>query len=286
MTLSPIIEASEAINLTGKAIFFDASFHLPQSERNAEAEFIGQRIKGAQRFDINAIALPRAKFPHTMPSAPIFQRQMRAMGVDQDSIVIVYDDTPLFSAARAWFMLKYFGHSNVRVLNGGFGAWKAAGGETETGETPHQESSAKSGDFIAKDPDGRCSVMPLKSLKRMVEKPPLERARHIIDARPEDRFFGRGQEPRGGLASGHIPGSQNIPFGQLIDKDTNRIKPKAELEAIFANLSDKPIVATCGSGVTACVLILGLTIIGRDNAALYDGSWSEWGSRDDCPISV
>ncbi len=283
MTYSPIIEASEAISLTGKAIFFDASFHLPQSERNAEAEFISQRIKGAQRFDISAIALPDAKFPHTMPSAPIFQRQMQAMGVNQDSIVIVYDDTPLFSAARAWFMLKYFGHSNVRLLNGGLGAWKAAGGAMETGEVA---APSKHGDFTAKDPAGKCSVMPLKALKKMVEQPPLERARHIIDARPEDRFYGRGQEPRGGLASGHIPGSQNIPFRQLIDNDTNRIKPKEELEAIFAHISDKPIVATCGSGVTACVLILGLAIIGRDNAALYDGSWSEWGSREDCPISV
>lgn len=284
----PLISGEDAIAVQGEdTIFFDGSFHLPNTGRDAEAEFIENRIKGAKRFDINAIALPDAEQPHTMPTAPLFQRHMQMMGINQTSHIIIYDNSPVFSSARVWFMFRYFGFGNVQVLNGGLKAWVAAGGKTTFGALTDDEDDIKRGDFQAADPIDNDGMLSVHALKRMVNKPVLERSRNILDARSEERFYGQAPEPRPGLASGHMPGAINIPFNKLIDPETKMMRSKEELEAVFADIdSDKKIVTTCGSGVTACVLILGLNLIGRHDAALYDGSWSEWGSREDCPISV
>ena len=285
MAIFPIISAQDAMALSqeDQCIIFDASSHLPNVERDAEAEFKSGHLPGAQRFDINTIALPDADFPHTMPTAPLFQRHMQLLGVGQDSHVLIYDDSAIFSSARVWFMFRYFGHDKVQVIDGGLNAWKAAGGALETGDA----SSRERGDFMAEDPLDNDGLLSVHALKKLVDKPIDDRNRHILDARSADRFYGRAAEPRRGLASGHMPGAINIPFTDLLDAETGKMKPVDALKDVFADLSDdKAIVTSCGSGVTACALILGLNMIGRTDTALYDGSWTEWGSREDCPVSI
>ena len=285
MTLSPIISAEEAQSLIGQdnVIVFDASSHMPNAERDAGDEYRSGHVPGARRFDIDEIALPDADFPHTMPTAPLFQRHMQLKGVYQTSHVLIYDDSDIFTSARAWFMMRYFGHENVQVIDGGLKAWKAIGGKLETG----LPDPLPRGDFISSDPFKNDGLLSVHAVKKLVSKSHDDRNRHILDARSADRFYGRVAEPRRGLASGHMPGAINIPFMDLIDRSSKKMKPVEELKQIFADVSpNKAVVTTCGSGVTACVLILGLALIGREDAALYDGSWIEWGSREDCPVSI
>ena len=281
----PIISAEDAQSLLGKnnVIVFDASAHLPNAERNADEEFTEGHLPEAMRFDINTIALPDAEFPHTMPTAPLFQRHMQLKGVNQDSQVLIYDDSAIFTSARAWFMFRYFGHDQVQIIDGGLKAWKAVGGDLVSGE----ESTSPRGNFMAKDPLQNDGLLSVHAMKKLVEHDLDQRNRTILDARSADRFYGRAPEPRKGLASGHMPGAVNIPFSELLDRETGKIKPVEEIKAIFKDIDpSKGIVTSCGSGVTACALILGLNLIGRHDVALYDGSWTEWGSREDCPISV
>jgi len=284
MTMNPLISAEDALGLVGRenVLFLDASYHLPNAGRDPDKEYLEKRIPGALRYDINTIADPTAEQPHTMPTAPVFQRHMRALGIRNDHTLIVYDDTPFYSSARAWYMLRYFGHGDVRVLDGGLKAWTKAGGPLDHGSvTPSLEPSQ----FISSEPQGNDGVMMLGGMKRLVDSPLDQRKKQIVDARSRGRFEGTEEEPRPGLASGHMPGAINIPIGSLIVRETGHIKTVAELEEIFSVLdASKPIVTTCGSGVTACGLALGLAIIGRQDVAIYDGSWSEWGSRADCPV--
>ena len=278
---SPLISVEEALTLLGQdnVVFADASFHLPTSGRDAEAEYEDSHIKGARWFDINAIADPNSDQPHTMPKAPLFQRHMQRLGISSDDLVIVYDTSPFYSSARAWFMLRYFGHADVRVLNGGFNVWKDAGGEVERG----QQSEYSGKRFLVTDPVGNAGVRSLSAMKKHVETG----NRQILDARAAGRFNGTEAEPRPGLASGHMPGARNIPISSLIEKETGLFKTGEDLVAALKDVDpDKPIVTTCGSGVTACGLALGLALIGREDVAIYDGSWSEWGSRADCPVAV
>lgn len=277
----PLISVDEALALHGKdhVVFVDASFHLPTSGRDAAAEFEQSHIAGARWFDINTIADPKSDQPHTMPKAPLFQRHMQRLGIGSDDNLIIYDTSPFYSAARAWFMLRYFGHAAVQVLNGGFKAWQDAGGPLERGASPELSGSR----FTVGDPVGTDGVRSLSAMKKHVETG----NRQILDARSPGRFNGSEPEPRAGLASGHMPGAVNIPVSTLIDPDTGLFKDQQNLAAVFAGLDqDKPIVTTCGSGVTACGLALGLALIGREDVAIYDGSWSEWGSRADCPVAL
>jgi len=282
--ISPLISAQDALACHGMkdVVFADASYHLPTAGRDPEKEYLETRIPGAIRFDINTIADPTAELPHTMPSAQVFQRHMRALGIGNHHRVVVYDSTPFYSSARAWFMLRYFGHEHVQVLDGGLDAWIKAGGSLDNGG---DVASLPGSDFISADPIGNDGVLSIGAMQRLVNVPASSRKRQIVDARSKGRFAGTEEEPRPGLASGHMPGAINIPIGSLIDRDTGRIKEKAQLEEIFGTLDkDHPIVTTCGSGVTACGLALGLAIIGREDVAIYDGSWSEWGSQPDCPV--
>ena len=180
-------------------------------------------------------------------------------------------------------MMRYFGHEKVQVIDGGLKAWKAIGGKLETG----LPDPLPRGDFMSSDPFKNDGLLSVHAVKKLVSKSHDDRNRHILDARSADRFYGRVAEPRRGLASGHMPGAINIPFMDLIDRSSKKMKPVEELKQVFADVSpNKAVVTTCGSGVTACVLILGLALIGREDAALYDGSWIEWGSREDCPVSI
>lgn len=286
MSTYPLISAKDAIALAQDehTVIFDATFLMPNAERNADDEFVDKRIPRAMRFDINVIAAPDAEYPHTMPTAPLFQRHMQVMGLTQQSHILIYDNAPTFASARVWFMFRYFGIDKVQIINGGLSAWEAAGGPTTFGAVTEERPR---GDIQTSDPIDTDGVLSVHSVKRLVQKPKAERRRQIIDARAENRFYGQVAEPRAGLASGHMPGAINVPFNLLLDPETGLVRSVEELKTAFADVADdKQIVTTCGSGVTACVLILGLTLIGRTDVALYDGSWTEWGSREDCPVSV
>ncbi len=282
----PLIEIEEALARHGRndVVFIDATSHLPTSGRDAATEYQENHITGARWFDINEIADPESPLPHTMPEAGVFKSHMQRLGISSDAHLIAYDASPYYSAARAWFMLRYFGHARVQVLNGGFKAWQDAGGPLETGPSPAYEDS----DFVIADPVGTDGIRSLTGMQEDVKAASRQKetTRQIVDARSEGRFNGSEPEPRPGLAGGHMPGAMNIPVSRLIDPETGRIKPAPELQKIFSVLDpEKPVVTTCGSGVTACGLALGLAIAGREDVAIYDGSWSEWGSRDDCPTA-
>ena len=280
---APLIMADEALALHGTdgVIFMDASFHLPTAGRDPRAEFEAERIQGAVFFDIDAIADPASTLPHAMPDASVFSDHMRRLGLGNSDHVIVYDRSVFYSSARAWFMLRLFGHERVQVLNGGLDAFRAAGGRIDTAPPkPPPE-----GGFTASPPTGKNAVIGLADMQSIVAMAEDERSFQILDARAAGRFNGTEEEPRPGLRAGHMPGAVNIPIGSLIDRKTGLIHDRETLGKKLAGVDPaKPIITTCGSGVTACGLALGLAVIGIEGITLYDGSWSEWGGRDDCPV--
>ena len=259
----------------------DATFHLPTAGRDAKAEFGDGHIQGAVFFDIDAIVDPDSPLPHTMPDAEAFTGHMRRLGLNSSDRVVVYDRSVFYSSARAWFMLRLFGHGRVQVLDGGFDAFRAAGGPVGAGSPPDPAA----GDFTASAGTGGYSVIKLGDMRSAVAPPEGGRRHQILDARSAGRFNGTEPEPRPGLRSGHMPGALNIPVGSLFDPKTGLFRGREELEQVFTGVDPRqPIVTTCGSGVTACGLALGLAVTGIDGVTLYDGSWSEWGGRDDCPV--
>lgn len=255
----------------------DASYFLPNVSRNADREFVEGHIPGALRFDIEEISDPTASLPHMLPDADLFEHAMQGLGVGEGMQVVVYDTQGLFSAARAWWMFRYFGHDSVAVLDGGMPAWVAAGGGLQAGRgkvrTPPYPFRAKARAGWVVDAETIAADLTHHTML-------------ILDARASGRFQGRDPEPRAGMRAGHIPGSTNLPFVELLDPETKQLKSKAELQDIFDNVAvgDQPVVVSCGSGVTACVLALGLEVCGMPTPKLYDGSWSEWGTREDLPI--
>ena len=260
----------------------DASSHLPTTGRDADAEFIAQHISGARRFDINVIADTSSPLPHTLPSSDVFAAHMQALGLNDEDHVIVYCDSVHLSAARAWWMLRLFGHAKVSVLNGGLKSWLAIGGSTDSGaETP-----VAAGRFTIRSAVG-ANAINLASLQALVAD---GIAGQIADARSAGRFAGTEPEPRANLRAGHIPGSSNVPISSLLNDGA--LKDKDGLGAAFAaggiDIS-RPVITSCGSGVTACGLALALAILGNEKTFVYDGSWSEWGASDapieTCPTS-
>ena len=285
-----LIEANEVIDqiTAGTALAMDATFVLPNSDRDAKAEYLAEHLPKAVYFDINAIAKPDAGLPHTMPDADEFTAMMRALGVHQDQHVVVYDQSGFLSSARAWWMFRFFGHSNVSILNGGIKAWKAAGGHTEQGKT-----TPTSGNFTASSPLDGIRVLSLNEMISLVASNDADRPMQIVDARAKGRFDGTAPEPRQGMASGHMPGAINCPIGNLIDADSGYVKPVDALKHLFSDSGiamDQPVVTTCGSGVTACGVAFGMALLGKTDVAIYDGSWTEWGSPDRdrtlCPVKT
>lgn len=270
---SPLVSATQLLALSGDADVrvLDASWHLDGTP--ARPIFEAGHVPGAAFFDLEAISDPDDPLPHMMPSADQFALQAGALGVSETDRIVVYDTFGLFTAARAWWMFRAMGCERVQVLDGGLPAWVRAGGSLETGAT-----SPAPAVFNADPRPGM-----IADLDRVRDA--LAAGRPVLDARAAARFAGSAPEPRAGLRAGHMPGALNLPFGELLTPEGLMREPAA-LEAAFAarglGETDRPI-ASCGSGVTAAVVLLGLALLGRDGM-LYDGSWAEWGGRDDTEV--
>jgi len=253
-------------------VVLDASSHLPTTKRNAKAEFAVEHIPGAMFFDIDDISDETSNLPHMLPSTVKFASRMKKMGIGDGMRVIVYDSSGLGQSPRAWWMFRIMGHTDVAVLNGGLKKWKAEGREIESGP-PLRRSERH---FTPRFDAGL--VRDVEDMKAHVAKKDIQ----ILDARAASRYSGEEKEFRAGLRSGHIPGSYNLPYVKLITPD-GTLRPEPELRAAFEQAGidlQAPIVTTCGSGVTAAVLALALSQLGRVDVPVYDGSWSEWGRED------
>lgn len=258
-------------------IVIDGSWHLPTANRDPRAEYDAQHIPGALFFDIDEISDTDNPLPHMLPSPEKFSSRMRKMGVGDGLRVVVYDAAGMFSAARVWWTFRVMGARDVAVLNGGLPKWKSEGRPVED-MAPRARSerhfTARRNAALVRDSGDILSIIESGSDQ-------------IIDARAAARFEGTAPEPRPGLRSGHIPGSTNLPYDVLLNPD-GTFKSASQIEAIFKNAeidASRPIVTSCGSGVTASILSLALAIIGQPDSAVYDGSWSEWGADENLPIT-
>lgn len=268
-----------AAHLTDPAVIvLDGSMHLPTTGRNARAEYAAAHIPGALFFDIDEIADKSSPLPHSLPAAEQFAAQVGAMGIGNGTRVICYDAEGLYSAGRVWWMFRTMGHDNVAVLNGGLKKWKAEG-RPVTGEASPRRAPQT---FTPQPRPGL--VRDWAAVKGFIGDARVQ----IVDARAAARFQGTVPEPRAGLRSGHIPTSRSLPFTNLLNADGTLKEPaalKAEFDKAGVDIK-RPVVASCGSGVTAGVIAFALAQLGQADAAVYDGSWSEWGARQDLPIAT
>ncbi len=261
----------------------DASWFPKHSPRDARAEFTEAHIPGAVYFDIDDIADPDTDLPHMLPDATTFAAKVGVLGIADTDRVIAYDSNGgAAAAARAWWMFRVFGHDNVAVLSGGFKKWQKEGRPSESG-TPSPEPRI----FSIRTPDGGRRDELVRSGDQMLANV-ASRANQVVDARSAGRFAGTHKEPWPVIKLGHIPGSLNLPFPDLMDRDNSGvIRPAADIEVVVCQAGidlEKPVVTSCGSGVTAAIVSLGLYLIGHTDAAIYDGSWSDWGKREDTPV--
>ena len=255
----------------------DGSWHMPAENRDPKAEYDAAHIPGARFFDIDEIADLRSDLPHMVPPVEKFMSRMRAMGVGDGHQVVIYDTKGVQSAARVWWLFKLMGQNDVAVLDGGLPKWQAEGREIE--DLPpvirDRHMTVRRQNHLVKD------VTQVSSASKLGDY-------EIIDARAAPRFRGEVAEPREGLRAGHIPGSKNVPFGQLLNEDGTMKAPdalRAEFEAAGVDLT-KPAITSCGSGVTACILALAMERFGKTDYAVYDGSWTEWGAFPTLPIAT
>lgn len=278
-TPSPIVSTDWlAANLSSPdLIVVDGSWYLPQMGRDADAEYLEGHIPGAVRFDIDDVSDPSSGLPHTLPAPHVFASKMRRLGIGDGARIVVYDGIGLFSAPRVWWMFKVMGVEDVYILDGGIRKWKAE-------ERPLEDLPVKRPErhFTARLDNS--ALADVNDVLKVVENGSAQ----ILDARPAGRFTGEDPEPREGMRSGHMPGARNLPFNQLMQED-GTIKSTDEISNMIIDAGldlTKPIITSCGSGVTAAALTLALTLSGAKKLKLYDGSWSEWGSREDTPVAT
>jgi thiosulfate/3-mercaptopyruvate sulfurtransferase len=257
-------------------VVVDGSWYLPGLKRDPMDEYLAAHIPGAVYFDIDEIADHSTDLPHMLPSSETFALHMTRLGIADGMKVVVYDGAGLFSAPRVWWTFRLFGVKDVSILEGGFPKWKSEGRPTESGMTkraPTQFTAKKQKELVA-------------DLAR-VEKTLDTKSAQVVDSRPADRFRGEAPEPRPGIRSGHMPGAKNVPAGSLV-KGGVLVSEQEIMAALNAGGVDtsKPVITSCGSGVSAAVLWLALDEIGKTPQALYDGSWSEWGTREDKPVAT
>ncbi|HEX8057631.1 MAG TPA: 3-mercaptopyruvate sulfurtransferase [Novosphingobium sp.] len=254
----------------------DASYHLPDAQRDARGEYLAGHIPGAVFLDLAELVDPDSPIDNTLPSAEKFASRIQSLGLGDGSRIVLYDDSAIKTSARAWYMLsRVFGAHNVAILDGGLAKWKAEEREISTGQPALRERH-----FTAWS--DKASLRSKADVLAIITDNGSEQ---LIDARGAPRFTGEERETRAGVESGHIPGSRNVPYKALYAPD-GTFKDKAALRAVFEEAGvdlARPLVTTCGSGMTACALAFALHLIGKQDVALYDGSWGEWGSDPETP---
>jgi len=279
MPFPPLIGAAALQDRLGDPalVVLDASWYLPNSGRDARSEYLAGHVPGALFFDLDETSDHSTSLPHMMPPAAEFESVARQLGISADTDVVVYDGSGVnLSAARVWWMFRAFGHPRVSVLDGGFVGWQAERRPRESGDRPPRAEGA----FRATLQPS--AVRSLDDMKAIVASGSAQ----VVDARPAGRFLGVDPEPRPGVRSGHLPGSVNLPYADLVDAEGRLLAPTALRERLHGIGVDlrRPVVATCGSGTSACAVLLALEVLGAPAGTLYDGAWTEWGGREDLPL--
>lgn len=260
-------------------VILDATFFLPNQGRDAESEYRVEHLPGARFFDIDRVADASSSLPHMLPSPEFFAACAGRLGIDNATLVVAYDNNSFLASARAWWMFRVFGHDRVSVLDGGLRRWKDLKLPVESDAASAPVSRSFRADYRPE------LVRNLDQMRAIFGGPGIR----IIDARSAGRFAGTEPEPRTGVCSGHIPGSSNLPYRKLVDEASGLMKMPDAIREAFESLGldlRQPIVTTCGTGVTAAILALGLYRLGREDISVYDGSWTEWGARGDTPVET
>jgi thiosulfate/3-mercaptopyruvate sulfurtransferase len=278
--MRPLVSTEWLASELGKPdlVVFDATKYLPNEPKDGLTEFRAAHIPGAQYFDIDEVADPDTDLPHMVPTPGRFAKLMSAMGVGNGTRVVFYDQKGLASAARGWWLMGLFGHDAAAVLDGGLPNWRGRGQPLESGDPAAPVAATFRPDF---------RPMRLRGIGDILANVGT-RAELILDARATGRFTGELAEPRAGMRSGHIPGSASLPYTELLS-EVGTFRTPDVLRARFAAVGadgSRPLVTSCGSGVTACILTLGLRLAGLAEGAVYDGSWTEWGGRADTPVET